>query len=389
MNILIVNYEFPPVGGGGGRAVYKLARQWARTDSVDYVTLRAGDLKSRENVDGIRLHRVSSLGREDLNAAPIRSLLWYPVSGLLRGMELLSRQRYDVINSHFAVPSGLLGTFLSAICGIPHVASIHGIDIYDPSRWISPHVCFPVGMVVRWVLHRANRVIAQSTDTAQNAQKYYGKDLARKMEIVPLAFDPKEPEKLAGGSSAKLEEMGLSSDSVCLIGVGRLVKRKGFANLIRSLPELPDQVQLLIVGNGPQKEELVRIRTSLGLEKRVVLADHLTDRDKYRFLRAADIFVLPSEHEGFGIVLQEAMSVGLPIVATSHGGQTDLLEDGLNAILIDSSEPKCIAEGIMRLIENRQLRRRMSKANLQHIRDFNPPTIASRYINIFRENVKI
>ncbi len=384
MKILLVNYEFPPVGGGGGVASFQLARQWARRHEVDCITSRAGALRARGVADGVRLYRVPVLGRRDLDAAPMSSLLCYPASGILPGLELFARRRYDVINTHFAIPSGPLGMALAALCRAPNVVSIHGGDIYDPTKRASPHRFRPAGMAVRTVLRAADLIVAQSSNTASNALTYYGTDLQPKLRIVPLPFDPPPADYLVGGRDAARTEAGVGADDFCLVSVGRLIARKGYDRLILSLLRLPDTVRLVLVGDGPLGPELRSLAASNGLGGRVIFAGRVSERDKYRRLLAADCYVLSSHHEGFGIVLQEAMCVGLPIVATSHGGQRDILTDGENALLVDDNEPQTLASAVQRLMADAALRQAMAQSNRRKVEEFRAETVADRYLELFR-----
>jgi glycosyltransferase involved in cell wall biosynthesis len=384
MKILLVNYEFPPVGGGGGVASFQLARQWARHHEVDCITSRAADLPARAVASGVRLYRVPTLGRRDLDAAPITSLLCYPASGLWPGLELFARRRYDVINTHFAIPSGPLGAALAALCRAPNVVCVHGGDLYDPTKRISPHRLRPAGMVVRSVLRAADLIVAQSSDTAANALTYYGADLQPKLCIVPLPFDPPPAQYLAGGRNTARAEAGIGRDGFCLVSVGRLIARKGYDRLILSLLRLPDTVRLVLVGDGPLGAELRSLAASNGLGGRVTFTGRVSERDKYRRLLAADCYVLSSHHEGFGIVLQEAMSVGLPIVATSHGGQREILTDGVNALLVEDNEPQTLAAAVQRLMADAPLLRAMAASNRRKVEEFRAEAVADRYLELFR-----
>ena len=169
-----------------------------------------------------------------------------------------------------------------------------------------------------------------------------------------------------------------------VISVGRLIRRKAFDRLILSLEHLPEDVGLLIVGDGPLRDELEGVASASNLSGRVRFAGYVSDEDKFRYLAAADLYVLSSYHEGFGLVLQEAMSAGLPIVATSHGGQTDIVEDGVNALLIDSNEPPTIAAAVRTLIGDAALRDAMARANREKVKQFDPSRIAASYVELFR-----
>lgn len=385
MRILVLNYEFPPVGGGGGRAAHKLARQWAGIAHVDYLTTRAPGQAPREVVDGINVHRVSVPGRSSLQVASHVSMLCYPPFGLVRALGLVRLGRYDVINTHFAVPSGPLGSALKLLAHAPNVLSVHGGDIYDPSKPRSPHLYPPLRAAVRAALRHADAIVAQSRNTSENVIEYHGAELASKMRIVPLPFDPPpesvglpEPKALRAG-------LGLDVNGRYLVSVGRLIKRKAFDRLVLALESLPADVQLILVGEGPERGELERLAQAHRLTQRVHMMGQVSERDKYRCLAAADLYVLSSLHEGFGIMLQEAMAVGLPIVATSHGGQTDVVTHKENGLLVDSGEPEDLAAAACRLFADPELRAAMSRANLLKVQQYSEAKTAERYLAIFSQ----
>jgi len=118
--------------------------------------------------------------------------------------------------------------------------------------------------------------------------------------------------------------LGLRADRKYLIGVGRLVVRKRFDRIISALPTLDKHIEALIIGSGPEEKNLQELAKSLKVTKRVHFLGQVSEEKKFQYLNVADLFVLSSEHEGFGIVLLEAMQVGLPIVATGEGGWEDL-----------------------------------------------------------------
>lgn len=379
--------ELPPVGGGGGRAALGLARQWARCHHVDYVTERSRGFPAREVLDGVHVYRAFSFGRHDLDAAAPSAHLAYAVSGVACGLGLLAHSRYDIINSHFAVPSGALGLALSAVSRTPHVASVHGADVYEPFRRLSPNRCWPVGMAVRLVLGKACCVVAQSRDTAQRVLDHCGEGIRRKLRVIPLGFDPAQAAPFMTGREAARAECRLEAGARYIVSVGRLVRRKGFDRLIQAMAYLPQDVRLVIVGSGPLRGGLEELARRAGLTGRVRLAGHVTDKLKYGYLSAADAFVLSSEHEGFGVVLQEAMAAGLPVVAVRHGGQADLLEDGVNALLVDSNEPRGLAGAVQRVLADSELRAAMREANRRKLKAYNASAMAQRYVQLFREAV--
>jgi len=172
--ILVLNYEFPPLGGGGGIATYKLAKGFIKNGyEVDYVTTWFKGLKKFEVVDGINIYRVKVIGRKELPTATMISMLCYPFSGLWIGIKLCRKYEYEFINTQFVIPTGPLGYILSKLFKVKNILSLHGGDIYDPSKKNSPHKHWYLRFIVRFILNNSNRIVAQSSNTKNNCIKYY------------------------------------------------------------------------------------------------------------------------------------------------------------------------------------------------------------------------
>ena len=359
-------------------ATYDLAVEWARYARVDVLTSWFKGLPLYEIMDGIHVHRVRIFMRRSRDAATFISMLSYLPFGFFKGISLCVKHRYDVINTHFAVPSGPLGYVLGKIFKIPNVLSLHGGDIYDPSKSLSPHRHPLFRRVVRFILDRADRIVAQSSNTRDNAVKYYRprKDIS----IVPLAFHPPvlRPKSRSG--------LGIGEEEFACITVGRLIRRKAIDVMIEAMGRISQRnISLLVVGDGPEGELLRSQAERSGLQERVRFLGHVADDEKYRYISNADLFVSTSLHEGFGIVFMEAMYCGLPIVCSNHGGQVDFLAHEENALLIDVGDVEACAASIVRFYRDRDLYARCSRNNTRKVKDFYADSVAKKYLSVFND----
>lgn len=377
MRILLINYERPPLGGGGGVVAADLGVEFVRMGhEVDYLTTHHASLAREEVVEGVRVIRVPVLGRRCIETAGMLSMVSFPPSAIWRGLRLARRNRYDILHTHFAIPTGPAGYRLSKWLRLPNVLTVYGGDIYDPSKAYSPHRNPVLRYAVRCILNQAEVVVGESQDLCDRTVSIYGP----RTEVlrIPLGFRPLDVERPARSA------LGLRDDRLYAAAVGRLVRRKAYDDLIRALGRSGvDELDLLIVGDGPEGERLRVLAAELGLAERVHFLGHVDDITKYRYLTVSDIFALASLHEGFGICYLEAMQCGLPIATTNVGGHTDFLADGRNALLTPPQDPEALGHSLSVLARDAAMRRRLGDKNREEVKAFTMENMARRYVEVF------
>lgn len=377
MRILFCNYEYPPLGGGGGVINKQIAEELAKQHTVDVVTSQGMDLPAVAVENGVTVYRVPVFFRNRQAAANMPSMLAYVFNGIRKGSQLISENAYDIINTHFVLPSGPVGAWLAARARIPNVLSVHGGDLYDPSKWLSPHRHFLFRYIVRRLLRKANAVVGQSSNTIQNVHDYYDRDIA--CECIPLGIPRRN-----NPSTGRRSHYNLAPDDILLVTVGRLVARKAVDQLITMVSKMGnDRVHLLVVGSGPQEETLRNAAQELGVASRIHLLGQVSEQEKFEVLQMADIYTSTSQHEGFGIVYLEAMASALPVVCYDFGGQTDFLKPGVNGYLVRLNDIAEFQRACQNLIDDPELRGRIGKQNVNDVERYYVDNCAQRYAGLY------
>ncbi|PIT98239.1 MAG: hypothetical protein COT71_01705 [Candidatus Andersenbacteria bacterium CG10_big_fil_rev_8_21_14_0_10_54_11] len=361
MRILIINFEYPPLGGGGAVATAHIAELLAQRHTVHVITSGYADLPADNVEAGVAVHRVPVWGRRDKPTASLRSLISFVPTALRRGRQLCRREQFDVLNAQFAVPSGVPAAVLAALYRVPFVLSFIGGDVYDPTKGTSPHRHASLRWLIRRLAGAAAARTAISADTARRARDLLGVRepiTVTHLGIFPFTCQPTDRSQL-----------GLPAGAFLFVTIGRLIPRKRCDLLLSVLREISG-AHLVIIGTGPLAEQLKQKAAAAGVADRVYFLGYLSEGRKQQVLCAADAYISGAEHEGFGLVFLEAMQAGLPITTAGEGGQADFLTHEVNALLVPPHDAAALAAAARRLMADADLRERMGQENMRRVRNY-------------------
>ena len=239
--------------------------------------------------------------------------------------------------------------------------------------------------VDRFSLPRADRVVTVCNDFAWQLQSK-GVPAAR-LRVIRNPIRPSPPTAQLERTRAR-NQLGLT-DARVLLSIGRLSLEKGHADLLRAFALMrmtrgvAFESRLLIVGDGPERQNLQALSSELKLVDAVQFAGYQADVASY--YAAADVFVLPSHSEGSPNVLLEAMAAGLPVVATAVGGVPEILSDEVNALLVPKQNEKALANSIERLLNDFALAQRLVAKSKDVVAQHDPQVYFRAILGVFEE----
>ncbi len=304
-------------------------------------------------------------------------------------INLLERERPDVIASHFALyalPA------LDRLRARPMVSHFHGPwgaeSAQDGTGTLASSIRVALRILAeRTVYSRANRVIVLSKSFAELATTRYGIDPAL-IRIVPGCVDAGRFDVLGTKAEAR-QRLGLPTDRPLLLSIRRLVKRMGLLELVQAMQEIVRQVPdalLLIGGRGLLREALEEKVATLGLSQHVRFLGYVDDDDLPYLYRAADINVVPTNAlEGFGLVAAESLAAGTPSMVTRVGGLPDVVADLSQDLIFESSDPAVLAEGLISALLGRHRLPEAGACATYAQTHFNSALMAERTAAVYRE----
>lgn len=375
MRILTLIHEFPPIGGGGGRAAYDICCELAaRGHDVTVLTAHMDGLPLDEKQDGFRLVRIPSKRTEAFTAS-FETMLSFDLAGLWAGLALIRRFRPDIIHTHFAVPAGALAYALSLLTGIPYILTAHLGDVPGgvPEktarwfRWLKPFT--------KPIWKRAKQVVAVSEFTRQLALAHYSVDI----RVIPNGAD------FTHLVTEKIEVNRIPR----IVFAGRFVSQKNPLAIVRVLSALNDlDWTCSMLGDGPMFEEVKAEIEKHGMTERFHLTGWVTPADVLKEFSQSDILFMPSLSEGLPVVGVDALVKGLAIVASNIGGFLDLVKPEENGYLIEVQDEAGFSSALRDLLSNRERLAQFRCASLEKAKNFDIEKITDQYEEIMQAALK-
>jgi len=377
VRILMLNNEFPPLGGGTGTVNRALLEHFARVPKIeiDLITSALGKSFEKESFSRrIEIYKVP-VRNQNIHHSSNRELLEYSIRGLRLALKLERKRSYHFCLAWSAVPAGAIALALRKIVGLRYILRVCGPDIPGfERRYQIIHTL--IAPLIRQVWRAADRVIAKSQ---------------REIDMINSVDRNVDCLMIANGVDAdKFKPAYKTEDDgpLKLLCVGRLIERKGQHHLIEAVKRLTDEgvdVRLDLVGTGdaqPANEALV---TRLGLTSRVRFCGYVPREHIAEYYAAAHVFVLPSYNEGMSVALLEAMAAGLPVIVTPTGGTAELVSSGFNGFILNWGDVNELVRHLRKLAQDRSLVGRMGKESRNRAQSYSWTITASLYLKILEE----
>jgi len=287
---------------------------------------------------------------------------------------LLEREKIDVIDGHWGDYGAVIAYLASKICGRKYIATCHGSEVACGEHDV-PGV-LPKGRrdVVNSALENADRIVVESQSIGDDVKKYCSKNPI----IVHYGIDL----QLFKPSDKKIFERKT------VISVGSLTERKGHEYLLKAIKKVLEKnknVDFLIVGKGSDEANLKKLTAKLNISNNVIFKDFIPNDELSRYYSSSEFFVLATLHEGFGNVFIEAMACGIPIVSTNIAAVPEAVDGG--GILVETRNPDQLAEAMLKLLNDEDLRQELSKKALEHARKFSIENRINKIEEIYRKTV--
>ncbi len=293
----------------------------------------------------------------------------------------------DIIHSHWVLPMGLIGGIIGKILGKRTLITVHGASVYynPKAGFVLPqHSYIKFALLLTFSL--TDRLIAISRDCIKHLRDRHAP--LKKIKLIYNGVDHNFFRPMPENGKKVREYLGIPQQAPVILAVRNFSYRKGLHLLIRAMKEVvksyPDAF-LLLIGGGPYEPKLKELVNTLGLKNKVKFLGIIPNRELPPYYEAADIVVVPSYEEGFGIAAIEAMAMEKPLIATPAGGMAEVI-DPSSTLIVPIGEWEPIAKAIISLIENPQLRENLGKKGRKRVEKyFTWERAGNEYVEVYKE----
>lgn len=361
MKILVLNYEFPPLGGGAGNATYYLLKEFSKKKEIEIVlvTSSVGKYKEEKFADNVKIYFLDIGKKGNLHYQSMKDLLIYSWKSFWFCRKLIQREKFDLIHAFFGIPCGYIAMKL----GLPYIVSLRGSDVpfYNQRFYWLDRLVF--SRLSKKIWKNAKKVIANSGKLKELADTSAPK---QQIEIITNGIDIEEFTPLVN------KEITIP---IKLISTGRLIERKGYKYLIEAIAGMKD-AELTLIGDGNIKAELeVQAKEQ---NSNVIFLGKKNHSEVVNLLQKADIFVLPSLNEGMSNSILEAMATGLPIITSDTGGSNELVIN--NGFIVEKANSDKLKEAIVHYLVNPEIIKLYGEKSRQLAEKMSWKEVAKNYI---------
>jgi len=353
MKILLLCYEYPPIGGGGGRVAASVAAKLAeRGHEIRVQTAALGSRGVEEGDGNLKVYRSASF-RKKPDTCRVHEMALYLATSFFPSLRMIREWKPDVMHVHFAVPTGALGYALRLLTGVPYVMTAHLGDVPGGVPEQTGGLFQAVLPATRPIWKKAAAATAVCTHTADLAENAYQRRPTVILNGLPLGVTP----------SIRV------NPTPRIVMVGRLAAQKDPVRAIEALGELKDlSWEFDVVGDGPFREAMTNKADALGIRERVRFHGWLDAPEVKAVFEKSDLLLMTSRSEGLPMVAVEATMNGLAIVSTRAGGMTDVVEPPINGALVPVDAPTAEIADALRLYLSDPDRLRAAREGANQIR---------------------
>lgn len=355
--LLLINYEYPPLGGGAATATAALAREFARRGlEVTVLTSAFRGLPPVTRDGTLTVRRVPTWRRHP-NQSNVLEMIVFMLSA---GLHVLARSndRPEATLAFFGIPGAPVAWWLKALREVPYVISLRGGDVpgHQPNQLARHHRLTRPLITFLW--RRARAVVANSEGLRREALLHMP---TLNIPVIPNGVDTRH-------FVPRAAPLPTPPTTCQLLFVGRLSAEKGLAGLLTVLARLTHLPwSLRLVGEGPERPALEAQAQTLALQSRVTFSGWVAREQLPACYQAAELFVFPSTDEGMPNTVLEAMACGLPVVAMRIAGCEDLVVDGETGMLLPPGDDDALAKALDALLTDSARRTRYGTAARQRV----------------------